>query len=132
MPREAPRLLLAEEDPLLAELTAFRLELLGYRVAVAMQGQQILQRLEAGEIPDLILLDTVLPDMDGIELVNRLSSDARFSRVPILVFSTDADLNTVQRAHTAGAKDYLVTPYDPVVLERKVAGLLRAARAVPA
>jgi len=121
-----PNLLLAEEDNLLAEIIAFRLELLGYKVARVKSGQELLERM-ADDLPDLMIVDLFLPDMDGFDLINQLSSESRTDRVPILVFSTDSELESVERAHAAGADDFLVVPFDPTVMEYKVEQLLERA-----
>jgi PleD family two-component response regulator len=71
-----------------------------------------------------MIVDTYIPDMQASELINRITSDSRYGHIPVLVFSVDADLEAVQKAFSCGAKDYLVTPYDPAVLERKVEALL--------
>ena len=124
MAYKAPRVLLIEEDGVLAEVTGFRLELLGFNVETVASADGVFAELDR-ELPDAIILDPALPGMDGIELTNRLSNDQRTSRIPIMVLSTNADLNEVQRAYAAGAKDYLVIPYDPIMLERKLEALLR-------
>jgi CheY-like chemotaxis protein len=114
---------LLEEEPVLAEITAFRLELLGYRTTCVHTGEDLLKQL-IDQTPDLLIMDTYLPDMSGIELINRITSDSRYGHIPVMVFSIDADLEAVHKAFDAGAKDYLVTPFDPAVLERKVELLL--------
>ena len=119
MSDETKRILLIEEDATLLEITAFRLELLGYQVITQQSAEDALAWLNS-ELPDLILLDQFLPDMDGVDLLNRLSNDMRMSEVPVMLLSAKADLDDVQKAFNAGADDFLVTPYDPVVLEEKV------------
>lgn len=123
MPTDTPHVLLLEEEPVLADITAFRLELLGYRVTCVHSGESLLQQL-IDHTPDLMIIDTYVPDMSSMELINRVTSDSRYGHIPILVFSVEADLEAVQKAFAAGAKDYLVTPYDPAVLEHKVETLL--------
>jgi len=123
MSYEVPRVLLVEEDGVLAEVTGFRLELLGFKVETVVSAEATFALLDR-ELPDAIILDPTLPGMDGIELTNRLSNDPRTSRIPIMMLSTNADLNEVQRAYAAGAKDYLVIPYDPIMLEQKLTALL--------
>jgi CheY-like chemotaxis protein len=118
-----PHLLLLEDEPVLAEVTAFRLELLGYRVTCVRNAEDLLKQL-IDQTPDLMIIDTYIPDMQASELINRITSDSRYGHIPVLVFSVDADLEAVQKAFSSGAKDYLVTPYDPAVLERKVEALL--------
>lgn len=124
MVAEFPKLLLVEEEPVLAEITAFRLELLGYEVRCVRSGEQALQAIQESP-PELIILDPALPDMDGIDLINRLSSEMATSKIPILVASVDATLETVELCYHAGARDYLVTPYDPAVLQHKLEALLQ-------
>jgi len=128
MPDDTLHILLVEDDQTLAEITAFRLELLGYRVAMSRSVDETHQRL-ADELPDVIILDLAIAGGEGIELLNRLSNDQRTGHVPVMVFSTSADLEDVQRAYNAGAAEYLVTPYDPANLEQKIErlGALHAA-----
>ncbi len=128
MIRELPHVLLVEEDHILADITAFRLELLGYRVSTVHTADETVQWLEDKQ-PDLIILDIALPDLDGCDLLNRISNDQATSRIPVMVFSTSSDPETVQRAFTAGAEDYVVTPFDPRMLEQKVQSLLELAGA---
>lgn len=119
MSRHTPQILLVEEDQLLCEITAFRLELLGYEVAKAPTAEQALEFLQL-DLPTLMIVDQTLPKMSGIELLNRLSNDLRLSEIPIIFLSTNAELEEVQQAYNAGADEYLVIPYDPTVLEAKV------------
>jgi CheY-like chemotaxis protein len=74
----------------------------------------------------LIIVDTTLPGISGIDFINRLSNDVRTSEVPVMVISTNSDLEDVQKAFSAGADEYLVIPYDPLVLEAKVERLATA------
>ncbi|MCH8042992.1 MAG: response regulator [Planctomycetes bacterium] len=123
MAADAPQLMLVEDDPTLADITAFRLELLGYgvrQVHSAAEAQTLLQE----ETPDLIILDLALGDMDGFELTNQIRNDPQTTEIPILAFSSSADLEDVKRAHAAGVSDFLVTPYDPLVLQHKLEQLL--------
>jgi CheY-like chemotaxis protein len=117
------KIVLAEEDPTLAEITSFRLELLGYRVECVASAAALFDSVER-EPPDLIILDMYLHDINGFVVAQRLATDERTSRVPIMAFSTSGDLDDVERAFTAGAKEFIVTPYDPAVLERKLQALL--------
>jgi CheY-like chemotaxis protein len=118
-------ILMLEEEPALLEITAFRLELLGYQVVQFTGADGALDWL-ASNLPDLIAVG-YLSDMDPVEFLNRISDDPRTSQCPLLFLSANSDLDEVQRAYNAGADEYLLTPYDPLVLERKVQGLLTAA-----
>jgi DNA-binding response OmpR family regulator len=119
MPRQTPQILLVEEDPLLSEITAFRLDLLGYDVVKVPTAEQAIEFLQH-DLPTLMIVDHTLPKMGGIELLNRLSNDVHMSEIPIIFLSTNAELDEVQQAYNAGADEYLVIPYDPTVLEAKV------------
>jgi CheY-like chemotaxis protein len=126
MPAARKQILLIEEEPALLDITAFRLELLGYDVQTETTAGAALVRLGAN-LPDLVAVG-YLSDMDPVEFLNRLSDEPRTSQLPLLYLSANSDLDEVQRAFNAGADEYLLTPYDPLVLERKVQGLLDAAR----
>jgi CheY-like chemotaxis protein len=126
MPDRTPQILFVEEDPILMEVTAFRLELLGYEVVQQQSAERATEWLK-DQLPTLIIVDHVLPGIDGIEFINRLSNATRTSEIPIMLLSTNGDLDDVQKAYNAGADEYLVIPYDPVVLESKVERLATAA-----
>ena len=125
MTDESPQILLIEEDRTLLEITAFRLELLGYEVVKQESAEKALEWLR-DRMPSLIIVDQFLPGMDGTELINRLSNDVRTSDIPIMFLSINSDLEDVQKAYNAGADEYLVIPYDPLVLESKVERLTSA------
>ncbi len=122
MLNQSPQILLIEGDETLLEITAFRLELLGYQVVTYDSAERALEWLK-DQLPSAIIVDQVLPGMDGVEFINRLSNDTRTSDVPIMFLSTNGDLEDVQKAYNAGADEYLVIPYDPLVLEAKVVRL---------
>jgi len=126
MRESIPKLLLVEDDKTLADVTAFRLELLGYEVVIHHSAEDALQWIES-ELPDLVILDLALPGVDGLELTNRLKNEPRTTDIPVMAFSTAPDLDMVQRAYAAGVREYLVTPYDPAVLEEKLESMLQTA-----
>jgi len=119
-------ILLIEEEPTLREITAFRLELLGYQVMTKITADEA-DKVLLEKLPDLIAVGHVA-EMESTEFLNHLSNDPRTSELPIIYLSGSADLDEVQRAYNAGADEFLVTPYDPLVLEKKVEGLLAAAQ----
>ncbi len=118
-------ILLIEEEPTLREITSFRLELLGYRVVTKITADEANLAM-AEKLPSMIAVGHVA-EMESIEFLNHLSNDPRTSELPVIYLSGSADLEEVQRAFNAGADEFLVTPYDPLVLEKKVEGLLVAA-----
>lgn len=126
MASEAPTLLLIEEEPTLLEITAFRLELLGYQTVTRTSADEAMKWLSE-TLPDLIIVGHVA-EIEPIEFLNHLSNDQRLSGLPVIYLSSQADMEEVQRAYNAGADEFLVTPYDPIVLEKKVEGMIAAAK----
>lgn len=117
------KLLLVQSEPVLAELTAFRLELLGYQIELVRTGGEALSSIQQS-LPDLVIVDSSLPDGDGIEWIARVRGEYGADQVPVIVFSLDPSLETVERGFHAGAQDYLITPFDPTVMEEKIEVLL--------
>ncbi len=119
----AAKLLLVQSEPVLASLTQFRLELLGYQIRLVDSGSDAVIAIQT-ELPDLVIVDTHLPDGDGIEWIARLRGEFSSEQLPVLIFSLDPSLETVERSFHAGAQDYLITPFDPTVMEEKIESLL--------
>ena len=124
MINERKQILLIEEEPTLLDITAFRLELLGYAVETCDSADAAIVWL-AGNLPDLIAVGHIA-DEEPVDFLNRVSDDPRTSQTPVLYLSPNSDLDEVQRAYNAGANEYLLTPFDPLVLEKKVEGLIHA------
>ena len=122
MNHKKPHILLIEEDPTLADITSFRLELLGNEVTVQHSGEDAMTWLETNRT-NLIIVGHFLPGMDGFEFLNRISNDVKTSEIPTMLLSPNSELDDVQKAFNAGADEYLVTPFDPQTLEDKVARL---------
>ena len=129
MPAAAPqadvlgRLVVLLGDPVLRAVTVRRLELLGYAVATASEaGTMNVAVLDAGA--DAVLIDLELSERAALRAVERLAADEQTERVPVLGFAGDCPLHFVEEAHAAGVADCLVVPFDPLVLERKVAALI--------
>lgn len=123
--KERKRILLVEAEAILADVTAFRLELHGYEVSVVATAEEALRQVGTTR-PDLILTDLVLPGMDGAALVEQLVIDPQTCDIPLIVLSVDADLDRVQQVYSLGARDFVIVPYHPEVLEEKVAKHLSA------
>lgn len=117
------RLLLVEPEEVLADLASFRLELLGYQMQVVSSGLEAMDHLRRDRF-DLMIVNTNLPEGDGVEWLTQLRLEIKADALPAMMFSLDPSLETVRRAYLAGAQDYLITPFDPTVLEEKVRKLL--------
>lgn len=117
------KLLLVQSEPVLGELASFRLELLGYEITLVASGTEAISTARES-LPDLLIVDTSLPEGDGLEWLSRMRSEFTPDQLPVLVFSLDPSLETVERAYHAGAQDFLITPFDPVIMEEKIEELL--------
>jgi DNA-binding response OmpR family regulator len=105
------------------DLLCRRLEREGHRPTPAEGGVQALDRLQR-ESYDLVLLDLLMPDMSGYELLARMKSDANLREVPVIVISALDELESVVRCIEMGAEDYLPKPFDPVLLRARVGACL--------
>ena len=117
------KLLLVQSEPVLAELISFRLELLGYQIELVGSGGEAISSIQRS-LPSLVIVDTQLPDVDGIEWIARVRGEYSAEQLPVIIFSLDPSLETVERAFHAGTQDYLITPFDPTVMEEKIEALL--------
>jgi CheY-like chemotaxis protein len=104
----APLVLVVDDDPDILEAISDILEVEGYRVARARHGAEALERVEV-ERPAVILLDLMMPVMDGVTFAQRLRERPAFCDVPIVVISADGNR---QRAAPVGAAGYLAKPFD--------------------
>lgn len=104
-----------------------RLERLGYRVGYAENGRRALEYL-AEQAADLVLLDIMMPEMDGYEVLRRLKADERRRDIPVIVISALDELSSVVRCIEMGAEDYLAKPFDPVLLRARIGACLEKKR----
>lgn len=117
------RILVVEDEAHLANGIKFNLELEGYEVDVIADGALAFERLQRPPAFDLMLLDVMLPGMDGFELVDRLRKGGNFT--PTLMLTAKGLPADVVQGLEAGADDYLAKPFDLTVLLARVKGLLR-------
>ncbi|WKL39933.1 response regulator (plasmid) [Sinorhizobium meliloti] len=99
----------------------------GHRVVTAESGLSALARLAEDEF-DLILLDILMPDMNGIEMLSRLKSEERWQHVPVIMISGLSDVTAVARCIEAGADDYLTKPFNPILLRARINSTLEKKR----
>ena len=113
--------LVVDDEPRLVDVVRLNLEMEGYRVITASNGYEALERLKA-DLPDLVALDVMMPDMDGFETLARIRE---VSSVPVLMLTVRAEESDRIRGLEIGADDYLTKPYSPRELVTRVKALLR-------
>lgn len=96
-----------------------------YQVIEAYDGQNALEILQQGNKVDIILLDIIMPRMDGIEFLQIIKSDERFKGIPVLVNSLASDNDNEFKVYELGADDFISKPYNPVIVKRKVDNIVR-------
>lgn len=126
MSKSRPYILIVEAEEVVAEITSFRLELLGFDVSVAQRGEQVNELLQSRK-PDLFIIDMQLPGLSGLALIEQVTASEATGSIPVIAISFDANTDQVHQAFAAGAADYLVAPFDPLVLEDKVSSLIQTA-----
>jgi DNA-binding response OmpR family regulator len=120
-----PEVLIVDDDPDARGMLAFTLEDVGMQVREANDGAHALAELRA-RTPDCILLDLVMPDLDGFSVLQTMRAEGLAPGVPVIVFSGKTEERTFVRVWELGADEYLTKPADPFVVARKVIALLEA------
>jgi DNA-binding response OmpR family regulator len=121
------RLLVIDDDEGNRDLLKRRLKALGFEVLLAENGEQGLARAEAAEL-DLILLDILMPGLDGYEVLRRLKRDKALRHVPVIMLSALDEVDSVVQCLLMGADDYLAKPFNPVLLRTRIGACLEKHR----
>lgn len=122
-----PKVLVVEDEPAQREVLSYNLEAEGFEVAMAADGEEALLMV-AEEVPDLILLDWMLPNVSGIELCRRFKSRPETRAVPIIMLSARSEEVDRVRGLETGADDYMVKPYSVAELMARLRTQLRRTR----
>jgi signal transduction histidine kinase/DNA-binding response OmpR family regulator len=119
--------LVVDDDKINRDLLSRQLKRQGHGVTVAENGRQALGMMRA-QVFDLVLLDIMMPEMDGYQVLEQLKADAVLRHVPVIVISAVSDLESVVRCIGLGAEDYLFKPFNRVLLKARVAASLEKKR----
>jgi len=118
------KILVVDDEADILELVKYNLEKEGYRVKCAKSGEQALSK--AGEDPpDLIVLDLMLPGMDGLDVCRKLKSDLRTANMPIVMLTAKTEDADIVTGLELGADDYVTKPFSPRVLAARIKAALR-------
>ena len=122
-----PRVLVVEDEQALVELLRYNLEQAGYNVSVALDGEEALAVVR-DEVPDIVLLDWMLPLMSGIEVCRQLRRQISTGNVPIILLTARGEEADRIRGLDAGADDYVAKPFSPTELVARIRAVLRRIR----
>jgi two-component system, OmpR family, phosphate regulon response regulator PhoB len=126
MPMAKPRILIIEDERGLTDVLTYNLHREGYETVVAHDGQEGLRKAQTNP-PDLILLDLMLPGMDGLEVCRQLRASKQTSRVPILMLTAKGEETDQVVGFSVGADDYVTKPFSVKVLVQRIRALQRRA-----
>ena len=121
------RILVVDDNQSNRELLERQLTREGHRVVAAEDGRGALEMLEAGEF-DLVLLDLIMPGLNGFEVLSRIKADARLREIPVIMVSAFDDADSMIRCIGAGAEDYLAKPINSVLLKARITTCLEKKR----
>ena len=118
------RILVVDDDVDIARFVEMNLAMEGFEVIVAHDGASAIELVQT-KAPDLVILDLMMPELDGVEVTRRLRSDAMTSALPIIMLTAKGQTVDKVLGLTAGADDYVVKPFDTLELVARVRGTLR-------
>jgi CheY-like chemotaxis protein len=119
----AKRILICDDDPVILRLLQVNLELEGYETLLAHHGEKAVE-VATAERPDLVILDIMMPRMDGYEAAKHLKGDDRTKSIPVIFLSAKAQPSDIERGKSYGVDDYLTKPFDPNELLQAVERLV--------
>jgi class 3 adenylate cyclase len=126
-PMPNAKLLAVDDDDLNRDMLVRRLHKLGYDVTEAATGREALAKLKAGNF-DLVLLDILMPDLDGFQTLEFMKADPRLKYLPVIMLTALDDVDSTVRCIEAGAEDYVPKPFSPVILRARITASLEKKR----
>lgn len=118
-----PRILIVDDEPFNVDYLEQELSDLNYETITAVNGQEALEKIRS-ESPDLVLLDIMMPIMDGFTVIDHAKADPAIRNIPIIVISANSDLQSVVKGIQKGAEDYLPKPFEPTILHARITASL--------
>lgn len=124
---EGGHILVVDDNETNRDLLTRRLERQGYQVSVAENGLEALQKIGENEY-DLVLLDIMMPELNGFQVLEQVKSDDRTMHIPVIMMSALTEVDSVVRCIEIGAEDYLTKPFNPVLLRARISACLEKKR----
>ncbi|MDG1670783.1 MAG: response regulator transcription factor [Akkermansiaceae bacterium] len=124
------KILVVEDEVDIATLVSFNLERVGYAVDMVHDGRAGLEKI-LKEQPDLVVLDLMLPGMDGFSILKEMQRDSRANQIPVLMLTAKSQIDDRIRGLESGVDDYLTKPFSPKELILRVQAILKRNKATP-
>ena len=124
------KILVVEDEVDIATLVSFNLQRVGYAVDMAHDGREGLEKI-LKEQPDLVVLDLMLPGMDGFSILKEMQRDSRANQTPVLMLTAKSQIDDRIRGLESGVDDYLTKPFSPKELILRVQAILKRNKATP-
>ncbi len=118
------RILIVEDEEDILELVTFNLSKEGYQIIGALSGEDAVRKIKSERV-DLVILDLMLPGIDGLEVARRLQSDPKTKQVPIIMLTAKGEEADIVTGLELGAEDYVTKPFSPKVLIARVRAVIR-------
>jgi DNA-binding response OmpR family regulator len=125
-PQVRQTVLIVEDDDQIATLLKFMIEREGFEVLAAADGRAAGHIVESVAPPAIVILDLMLPYIDGFQLVDMIRARPEWKQVPIIMLTAKSQERDIVRALDAGANDYMIKPFKPEELKARIKRLLRA------
>ena len=118
------RIVVADDDADIRDLVAFKLQQVGHEVVAVGDGASAVKECQA-QVPDLVVLDVMMPGMSGLDACRALRQDPAMATVPVILLTARAQESDIEQGFNAGADDYVVKPFSPRELASRVAAVLQ-------
>ena len=112
MPNATKRVLICDDDPVILRLLEVNLELEGYDVLTAHHGEEAFE-IATRELPDLVILDIMMPRLDGYQTCQKLKAQPSTEPIPVVFLSAKAQQSDIEKGKSFGVSEYLTKPFDP-------------------
>jgi len=124
---DKPKILIVDDEPFNVDYLEQELEDLDYETVSAQNGREALAQVEA-EAPDVILLDIMMPEMNGFQVLEQLKAHQVWRDIPVIIISAMSDMASIIKGVKLGAEDYLPKPFDEVLLQARLEASLEKKR----
>lgn len=120
----AKKILIAEDDGFISEVYSTKLSLEGFDICIAMDGKEAWEKIKT-EKPDCILLDIMMPKLDGLEILEKIKANSELKKLPVVILTNVGEKEAIDRAMSLGAVDYLIkSSHTPGEVVTKIKSLL--------